>query len=626
MTGRQVRAGTVAIGLAGALAGTAGARGQLAVGRQQQFVDCGTRARALLAEMTLDEKLGQMLQPDQSFLKDPNDIDRYHLGSLLSGGGSGPKDESKYTLAGWTDMVDSYQRVAMHTRLGIPLLYGVDAVHGHNNIPGATIFPHEIGLGCTRDPALVERVERVTAAEVRATGINWAFSPCVTVPQDERWGRTYEGFGEEPTLVAELGAAAVRGFQGANLSDPLSVLACAKHFAGDGGTSLHSNGKDRDPAGLDEGDTRADEATLRKIHLPGYPATVAAGVGSVMPSYNSWNGAKCSGSRFLLTDVLKREMGFDGFLISDYNAVDQLGPDYKQDVERSVNAGMDMIMLTDKYPELYADLHALVAEGKIPLSRVDDAVTRILRVKFAMGLMDRSPLADRSLWKEFGSAEHRAVARQAVRESMVLLKNQNGVLPLKKSSRILVAGKAADSLGLQCGGWTIGWQGDVNQPKVVGTTLLAGLREVAGKDAQITYIPDGIGGPAADVAVVVVGEQPYAEWLGDRMDLSLDQADAAVVANVKKLGIPLAMVVVSARPLILGATLDQADAVLAAWWPGSEGTGVADVLFGDAKPTAKLSRTWPRSNEQLSLTVNGPATRYDPLFKFGFGLTYPASR
>ncbi len=620
--GSKARRGSMVMLVAAAAATLAGGRAtaQPPVAGQQRLLACDGKAKALLARMTLDEKIGQMLQPDQSALKDPGDVQKYFLGSLLSGGGSGPKDKSKYTLAGWTDLVDGYQKLAMQTRLGIPLVYGVDAVHGHNNIPGATVFPHEVGLGCTRDAALVERIERVTAEEVRATGINWAFSPCVTVPQDARWGRTYEGFSEDPAVVAELGAAATRGFQGASLSDPLSVLACAKHFAGDGGTSLHTNIKDNDEAGLDQGDTRVDEATLRRVHLPGYPAALAAGAATIMPSYNSWNGVKCSASHFLLTDVLKREMGFEGFLISDYNAVDQIGPDYKHDVEVSINAGMDMVMLTDRYPELFADIKALVDEGRIPLSRIDDAVTRVLRVKFAMGLMERSPLADRSLWKSFGSAEHRAVARRAVRESLVVLKNNGDVLPLKKSARLLVAGRAADSLGVQCGGWTIGWQGEASQPKIIGTTILAGLKSVRG--AQVTYSPDGTGTALADVAVVVVGEKPYAEWFGDKMDLSLDATDAAAVANAKKLGVPVVVIVVSGRPLVLGGVADQADGLVAAWLPGTEGGGVADVLFGDAKPAGKLSRTWPRSNDQADLTINSPPAKYDPLFKFGFGLTY----
>ncbi len=401
--------------------------------RQSALVAYDAQAKALLAKMTLEEKIGQMCQPDQSALKDPADIHKYFLGSLLSGGGSGPKKKEDYTLKGWTEMVEGFQEQALKTRLRIPLLYGIDAVHGHNNIPGAVIFPHNVAIGCTRNPELVEKIERITAEEVRATGINWVFAPCVTVPRDDRWGRTYEGYAENPDVVKVLGAAAVRGFQGARLDAPLSVVACAKHYVGDGGTS-YGTSKTNGGRGLDQGDTRCDEATLRRIHLPGYVTAVQEGVATIMPSYSSWNGAKCSGQRYLLTEILKRQLGFEGFLISDYNAIDQLGPDYKKCIQISICAGMDMVMMTDRYAAFSKDLKELVEEGKVPMSRIDDAVTRILRVKFAAGLMDerRSPRADRSLQASFGSAEHRAVARQAVRESLVLLKNDK-TLPLAKT-------------------------------------------------------------------------------------------------------------------------------------------------------------------------------------------------
>jgi beta-glucosidase len=591
--------------------------------KQKAFAAFDEPAKELLAKMTLDEKVGQMIQPDQGFLKDPADVEKYFLGSLLSGGGSGPKKKEDYTLAGWTDLIDGYQKHALKTRLGVPLLYGIDAVHGHNNVPGAVIFPHQIGLGCTRDPALVEKVERVTAEEVRATGANWVFAPCVAVPQDERWGRTYEGFSEDPKLVAQLGEAAVRGFQGERLSDPLSVLACAKHFVGDGGTEFGSIKRDGKP-GLDQGDTHCDEATLKKLHLPGYVSAVRAGVGTVMPSYSSWNGVKCTADKHLLTEVLKGDLGFEGFLISDYNAIDQVAPDYKKAIEISVNAGIDMIMLTDRYAECFKDLKELVDEGKVPMARIDDAVTRILRVKFALGLMDkkRSPLADRALHKTFGADEHRAVARQAVRESLVLLKNEKKTLPIAKTARVHVAGRGTDSLGMQCGGWTIDWQGKMDNVIPNGTTILDAVKKAAAKDAKVTFSKDGTGAAGADVGVVVVGEAPYAEFQGDRADLSLSKEDAEAVAAVKKAGVPVVVVVLSGRPLVLGDALDQADAVVAAWLPGSEGQGVADVLFGDYKPTGKLSRSWPRTMAQVPITVNGAADKYDPLFKYGYGLSY----
>uniref|UniRef100_Q01WK3 beta-glucosidase n=1 Tax=Solibacter usitatus (strain Ellin6076) TaxID=234267 RepID=Q01WK3_SOLUE len=565
------------------------------------------QVKALLAQMTLDEKIGQMTQPEQNELKDPADVENYFVGSLLSGGSSDPKEGN--SIEAWTNLYDRLQARTQNTRLKIPILYGIDAVHGHNNVLNAVIFPHNVGLGCTRNPKLVEQVERVTAEEIRATGIQWAFGPCVTVPQDIRWGRTYEGFSEDPKLVRELSGPAVRGFQGKDYSDPLGVLACAKHFVGDGGTAYGST-----KTGLDQGDTKVDEATLRKIHLQGYYSAIEAGVGTIMPSYSSWNGVKCSASKKLLTDLLKNEMGFEGFLISDYNAIDQLAKDYKDAVAISINAGMDMVMVPTRYREYYNDLKALVGEGKVPMSRIDDAVTRILRVKFAMGLMDpkRSQLADRSLQKSFGSPEHRAVARQAVRESMVLLKNDKKLLPLsKKAARIHVGGKNADDLGNQCGGWTIDWQGKSGPITPGGTTILAAIQGAVSKDTKVTFSKGGEGAAGADVGVVVIGETPYAEMKGDRSDLSLDKEDAAAVKAMKATGIPVVVIVVSGRPMVLGDVLDQAGAVMAAWLPGTEGQGVADVLFGDYKPTGKLSFTWPRSNAKA-----------DAVFAYGYGLKY----
>jgi beta-glucosidase len=586
------------------------------------FAPYDAPAKELLAKMTLEEKVGQMCQPDQNALKDPADIEKYFLGSLLSGGGSGPKNKADYNLQGWTDMVDDYQRHAMKTRLGIPLLYGVDAVHGHNNIPGAVVFPHNIGLGCARNAELVKKIERITAEEVRATGINWVFAPCVTVPRDVRWGRTYEGYAECPDIVKVLSEAAVHGFQGSNLADPLSVVACAKHYVGDGGTA-YGTAKANDGRGLDQGDTRCDEATLRRIHLPGYSTAVNAGVGTIMPSYSSWNGVKCSGHKYLLTDLLKRELGFDGFLISDYNAIDQLGKDYKKCVELAINAGMDMVMLTDRYPVFCKDLRELAAEGKVPMSRIDDAVTRILRVKFAVGLLDknRSPLADRRLQKSFGSAEHRAVARQAVRESLVLLKNDEKTLPLAKTApRIHVAGVGADDLGMQCGGWTIDWQGSMGNHVPGGTSILTAIKNTVSKETKVTYTRNGQGAEGADVGVVVIGEKPYAEMNGDSVELSLGKEELATLANVKKARIPLVVILLTGRPVVLGDIPDQAQALVAAWLPGSEGQGVADVLFGDYKPTGKLSHSWPRSVLQLPLNVGDKD--YAPLFPFGYGLSY----
>jgi beta-glucosidase len=580
-----------------------------AASKPKQLSSYDPEAKALLARMTLEEKIGQMTQPEQNELKDPADVENYFVGSLLSGGSSDPKEGN--SLKAWTDLYDRLQARTQNTRLKIPILYGIDAVHGHNNVLNAVIFPHNIGLGCTRNPKLVEQVHRVTAEEVRATGIQWAFGPCVTVPQDIRWGRTYEGFSEDPKLVRELAGPAVRGFQGAGLEDPLGVLACAKHFIGDGGTSFGST-----KTGLDQGDTRVDEATLRRVHLPGYLAAIEAGVGTIMPSYSSWNGVKCSASKRLLTDILKNELGFQGFLISDYNAIDQISKDYKEAVAISINAGMDMVMVPTRYREYFDDLKALVNEGKVPVSRIDDAVLRILRVKFAMGLMDpkRNQLADRELQKTFGSPEHRAVARQAVRESLVLLKNESKTLPLsKKAVRLHIAGKNADDIGNQCGGWTIDWQGRSGDVTTGGTTILAAIKNTVSKDTKVTFSKDGSGAEGADVGVVVIGETPYAEMKGDRADLALAPEDIAATRTMKAAGIPVVVVLVSGRPMILGDVLDQASAVVAAWLPGTEGQGVADVLFGDYKPTGKLSFTWPRAVGHDTAA---------PLFAYGYGLKY----
>jgi len=578
------------------------------------------RIKPLLAKMTLDEKLGQMVQAELGNLKDEADISKYSLGSVLSGGGADPAEGN--SLQAWTDTVDRLIAQSRQSRLGIPILYGVDAVHGHGNVLGATVYPHNIGLGCTRNAALVEALGRVTAQEVRATGIHWTFAPCVAVPRDDRWGRTFEGYSEDPALVAELGAAAVRGMQQGGLQNPQAVLACAKHYVGDGGTSWGSTKRRDGSSGMDQGNTEIDEATLRKLHLPGYQAAVAAGVGSIMVSYNSWNGVKASGIAHLLTDILKQELGFEGFLVSDYYAIGQIDRDYKQALMLSINAGMDMAMEPAQYERFITTLRELVQEGSVSMARIDDAVTRILRVKSVMGLLDakRGQLADRSLHESFGGAAHRAIARTAVRESLVLLKNDRQTLPLRRNAkRIHVAGIGADDIGMQCGGWTVEWQGKMGAVTSGGTTILQGLRFAAPKTV-ISYEVDGKGVEGADVCVVIVGETPYAEGVGDKADLSLSPEDQTLLARMHQSGVPVVLVVLSGRPQILGAALDQATAIVAAWLPGTEGLGVADVLFGDHAPTGKLSMSWPRAMSQEPL--NAGDAKYDPLFPYGFGLHY----
>lgn len=579
----------------------------------------------LLARMTLEEKVGQMAQADLAFVPDKALIGELALGSVLSGGSSDPDDGN--SVEAWARTYDACQREALKSRLGVPILYGIDAVHGHNNVTGAVIFPHNIGLGCANDEDLVERIGRLTALEVRATGIQWTFAPCVTVPRDDRWGRTYEGFSEDPARVARLGAASVRGLQTDDLSDPAAVLACAKHFIGDGGTSGEVRKSPfHETAQLvwDQGDTRCDLATLRRVHLTPYLPCLEAGVGSIMPSYSSWNGVKCTASAELLTELLKEELGFEGFLISDYKAIDQCHEDYKTAIGIAINAGIDMAMTPEKYTDFIRLLTELVQEGAVPIERIDDAVRRILRVKASMGLLDtgRDQLTLDAAREGFGSEERRRVAREAVQKSLVVLKNE-AVLPLAGDrGRLHVVGAAADDLGVQCGGWTIDWQGKAGDVTTGGTTLLAGLREQSA-GAEVTYAADGETPDEADVVVAVVGEPPYAEGVGDDPELVLSEGDRALIQRASRSNAKLVLVIVSGRPLVLDQeTLDAADAIVAAWLPGSEGGGVADVLLGDANPTGTLGFSWPRSADQHPINVGDG--EYDPLFPVGYGLTYEA--
>jgi beta-glucosidase len=568
---------------------------------------------SLLSMMTLDEKIGQMTQVDILALKEFSDISKYSLGSILCGGNSEIKDES---ASGWANYYDSLQSYALKSRLKIPIIYGVDAVHGHNNVLGAVIFPHNIGMGCTNDPKLAEEEGRVTAEEITGTGMNWDFAPCIAVARNERWGRTYESYGETPELASEMGSAFVKGLQDSKLSSETSVIACAKHYLGDGGTT---NGKD-------QGNTECDEATLRKIHLPGYIAAIKAGVKTIMVSYSSWNGTKMHGNKYLLTDVLKNELGFKGFLVSDWAAIDQLGPDYKSDIEKSINAGLDMIMIPNgpgtrnNYVEFINDLKDLVNSGVVPMSRINDAVIRILRVKLEIGVFQH-PFTDKEYTATVGSKAHRKIARQCVRESMVLLKNSDNILPLSKSIKhIVVAGKNADNLGYQCGGWTISWQGDSGNVTSGGTTIFQAVKQAVSPDTKVTLSKDGSDVDKADVAIVCVGEKPYAEMIGDRKNLDLSKEDESVIDNFKSKGIPVVVILISGRPMIINSALKKSNAFIAAWLPGTEGEGIADVLFGDYKPTGKLSHSWPRSMKQIPINVGDK--NYNPLFPYGFGLTY----
>ncbi|WP_313896281.1 glycoside hydrolase family 3 N-terminal domain-containing protein [Streptomyces sp. YIM 98790] len=566
------------------------------------------RVDDLLSRMSLDEKIGQMTQAERGALDSPSDITTYRLGSVLSGGGSTPASN---TPQAWADMYDSFQRAALATPLGIPMIYGIDAVHGHNNVRGATIFPHNIGLGAANDPELVQRIGRATAEEVAGTGIDWNFAPCLCVARNDRWGRTYESFGEVPELPTAM-TTLITGLQGETLGGPASVLATAKHYLGDGGTT----------GGVDQGDTRLSEAELRAVHLPPFREAVERGVGSVMISYSSWNGEKLHGHRYLITDLLKGELGFDGFVVSDWAAVDQLdgAPGFTgAEVAAAVNAGIDMVMVPYEYQQFISTLRAEVQAGRVPMARIDDANRRILAKKFELGLFEQ-PLTDRSYTSTIGSAAHRAIGREAVRKSQVLLKNAGGVLPLDRSARVFVAGKSADDIGNQSGGWTISWQGE-SGPVTEGTTILEGLREVAGDASRITYHREGHGMDSSyDVAVAVIGETPYAEGHGDRRgSMGLDQEDLNTLSRLRASGVPLVVVLVSGRPLDIAGQLGDWDALLAAWLPGTEGGGVADVLYGDHAPTGTLPVTWMRSASQQPIN-DGDGK--DALFPLGHGLTY----
>ncbi|HEY7371323.1 MAG TPA: glycoside hydrolase family 3 N-terminal domain-containing protein, partial [Polyangia bacterium] len=558
---------------------------------------------ALFAQMTLDEKIGQMTQADMKALKDGKEIHSYLLGSVLSGADSLPKPNEPAT---WVAMYDRYQGQALSTRLGIPMLYGVDAVHGHGACKGATIFPHNIGMGCTRDPALVEAAGRVTAREVAGTGIDWNFAPCLAVARDERWGRTYESYGESPELAESLGAAAIRGMEQA--TDGSAILATAKHFLADGGTQ----------GGKDQGDARISEEELRRIHLPGYVAAVKAGVGSVMVSYSSWNGEFMHGNKHLITDVLKGELGFGGFVVTDWQAIDRMAPgDYSKAIELALNAGIDMVMVPNAYPDFIARAKALVAAGRVPQARIDDAVRRILKQKVRFKLWEK-PFTDPALTAQIGAPAHRAVARDAVRKSLVVLKNDKQTLPLRKEARIHLCGLRADNMGIQCGGWSVGWRGR-RGAITPGTTIRQAIEKVVGA-ARLDYSENAAGAEKADAVVVVVGEDPYAEGSGDRAKLELGAQDLALIDAAKRSGKPVVVVLLSGRPLILGDVLDAAPAVVAAWLPGTEGDGVADVLFGAYKPTGKLSCSWPANMSQIPINVGDP--RYAPLFPYGHGLSW----
>ncbi|MCS7201767.1 MAG: glycoside hydrolase family 3 protein [Dictyoglomus sp.] len=561
------------------------------------------KVEKLLSQMTLDEKIGQMTQVDSSYIKDPEDVKRYFLGSILSGGNSGPANP---TPENWANYVDRFQYYALQTRLKIPIIYGIDAVHGNAKVYSAVVFPHNIGLGCTRNEKLVEECARITAIETYAVGIRWSFAPCVAVAQDIRWGRTYESFSEDPSLVAVMGSAVVRGFQGKSLRDKNSILSCPKHFVGDGGTIFGTgmNGL------LDQGDTRCSEQELRDIHMKPYIYAIKEGAKSIMVSFSSFNGTKMHAHKYLLTDVLKKELKFDGFLVSDWKAIEQLPGSYEDQVALSINAGIDMVMVPDDYVRFINTLKACVQKGRVSINRIDDAVRRILRVKFLLGLFD-NPFSDRELIGKIGSKEHREVARRAVRESIVLLQNKNKILPLSKNLKhICVVGEKARDIGSQCGGWTIYWQGQKGNI-TVGTTILDAIRKSVSKNTKVTFSPYGDNIPKdADIVISIVGEKPYAEFMGDTFKPEIEYSDQLILENSFKSKKPVVIILLVGRPVDIEKYLSKASAILCAWLPGTEGEGITDVLFGDYKPKGKLSFTWYIENKNKAI------------FPYGYGLSY----
>ena len=588
---------------------------------------------ALLKKMTVEEKVGQTVQGDIASIT-PADEKKYHLGSILNGGGSAPGGDEFASPAKWLALVDEFYAASIDTSdggVGIPMIWGTDAMHGHSNIVGSVLFPHNVGLGATRNPKLLAEIARVTAEQVRTTGMDWTFAPTVTVPQDDRWGRAYEGYSEDPGVVASYAGVFVKGLQGEPGSqDFLSgrhVISSTKHFLADGGTE---NGRD-------QGDAKIPETTLRDIHNAGYVPAIEAGVQTIMISFSSWNGAKHTGNKGLITEVLKKRMNFDGFAVGDWNAHGQVEGCTNDNCPQAINAGLDMYMAPDSWRGLYANLVKQVKDGTVPMERLDDAVTRILRVKFRAGVFDAGPPSKRTLagdFKMLASPEERALARDAVRQTLVLLKNNGGLLPLASNKHVLVTGDGADNMSKQSGGWTITWQGTglKNSDFPGGTSIWGGVKaavKAGGGSAELST--DGSYKKKPDVAIVVFGENPYAEFQGDLKVLTLPGSMTQHLEIMKKLQdakIPVVAILLSGRPLWQNRELNLSQAYVAAWLPGSEGGGISDVLFRKKDGqvnydfTGKLSYSWPRDAAGAPLNVGQDP--YDPLFAFGFGLTYAA--
>ena len=642
----------------------------------------------ILDKMTLEEKVGQMTQVDKRMLDSNEDIANYFLGSILSGGGAVPEDN---TPKGWVKMVNDYQDQALSTRLKIPLIYGIDAVHGHNNVVGATTFPQNIGLGCTNDPDLIKQINYATAVEVAATGLHWTFAPCITIPKDDRWGRQYEGFSESSELVTNLTASAIKGYEESlpNLGGK-KIAACAKHFIGDGGTTWDSGTlqEGMHKYRLDRGDTKITEKELREVHLPPYLEAIKAGVKTIMISFNSWNGIKCHGNKFLVNDLLKEELGFEGLVVSDWAGIDEIPGDYKSDIIASINAGIDLVMVPgslygqNHYKTFIKLLKESVIEGQITMSRIDDAVTRILRVKYELDLFN-DPYGNPEYSKYVGDPKHREIARTAVKKSLVLLKNNSNLLPLNKDQKVYLVGSGANNLGMQNGGWTVEWQGrftpdfkildenndnSIQQSEMVkfykevynlkyddgstigffskldtdkngnisktefqfyeasspfqpdGTSIYSAIKSLVTDESLLTYDPRANNLNGDGVIVAVIGEYPYAEGYGDDGELSISPFDQAVLNKCYASNKKLIVIMLSGRPLIINKHINNWDSFLAAWLPGMAGEGITDVLYGNYNPTGKLSFSWPKNITQIPIDIMD--NNYDPLFEFGFGLSY----
>ena len=581
----------------------------------------------LLSKMTIEQKVGQVIQGDTNSLT-VEDVKKYRLGSVLSGGNSAPGDKPYAETQAWLDAADAYYEASLDTEdvdVAIPIIWGIDAVHGHTNVVGGVVFPHNVGLGAANDPDLIRRIMEVTAVELNVTGHDWTFAPTLAVPQNDRWGRGYEGFSEDPEIVKSYGGVIVEGLQGVlgsdDFMDPSHVMSTAKHFLGDGGTEN----------GIDQGDARISEQELRDIHLPGYESAIVAGTQSVMASFSSWNGVPMHGQKALMTDVLKGRMNFNGFIIGDWNGHALIPGCTSTDCPQSLNAGLDMYMAPDSWEELYESTLRHVKSGRIPMERLDDANRRILRVKLASGIFDKPKPSDRHLAGRLdllGSAEHRAVAREAVRKSAVLLKNNGSTLPLDPAMNVHVVGPGADSIAKLAGGWTLSWQGRDLENSVFpnGESLLTAIqREVEGAGGRVTFDPEGAAVPEnTDVIIAVYGEDPYAEFQGDRanVDFVPNDFETQRLEALGEGGTPIVSVFVSGRPLWTNPEINDSDAFVAAFLPGSEPAGLTDLLFQtepDYDFTGRLSFSWPKLATQVKLNPHHEG--YDPQFELGYGLS-----